>query len=94
MQNVVVNLLCRAFDKASCRALKELVLSKLLPLAQAAEVSLEILETYLPYLEGEEPIELPSVRVLKGAGAYGDEEVQPIGSVGRVQEEALDAICL
>jgi len=95
MKTLVLNLVCRAFDHSVCKAFKELVLSKVLPFATAAGLGIEVVETYLPYLEGEEPLELPTLNLIV-AGSKTEPEPKGVleSTEGASHDEALEAICL
>ncbi len=90
MNEIVVNILCRATERSKCKELRDALMRNLLPLASVANLRLEFLITYLPYLPGEEPVELPAIEVL----GVKEREKGFTELVVKSYEEALEAISL
>ncbi len=88
----MLNVMCRATDSSECLRIKRRLFEKLYPFIKAAGLRIEILTTYLPYLPGESPIELPSVTVIGRENLEQFDVVE--GYATRGYEEVLEAISL
>ena len=93
MKKLIIDIVCRATERSECLKLRSKLFEKVYPFIKAADVSVEFLTTFLPYLPNEEPIDIPSVRVL-GLEEAEKEGVVGLRSLGSGYEEALEAISL